>query len=367
MINPYTRCCALLLLFVACTLANGQGQWTLVATKNKLAGRSECGLAAVNGKLYLIGGDGPPAAVAMYDPATLTWTKKAMAPVTLHHFQPVTDHGKIYVLDGFSEGNFPVQKPITTVYSYNTQTDSWQQGADIPAKRQRASAGAAAHNGKLYVVNGIQYGHTSGTTNMFDEYDPATGRWTALPDAPHSRDHSMAAVVGDKLYAVGGRNTSYHEPDNFMAFMSKTVPDVDCYDFKTGKWSTLPAKLPMGSGGGTLVNLDGVLYYVGGERATATTPNAAQKDTYYFDPATSAQWLPAASTNKARNGVGGAVLNHTLYIAGGTGGGPGGPPPNGNRNSPPPTTGGMPPGPPPGNPPPGNGGDIALEVFSLHR
>lgn len=86
---------------------------------------------------------------------------------------------------------------------------------------------------------------------MFDEYDPVTKRWRSLPDAPHIRDHSMAAVVGDKFYAVGGRNTSYHEPDNFMAFMSKTVLEVDCYDFKTGRWSTLPAKLPLGSGGGT--------------------------------------------------------------------------------------------------------------------
>ena len=346
-------------------VAHGQaaGQWTLVKTKNKLAGRSECGLATVGNKLYLLGGDGPAGPVEMFDPATLTWTPTATAPLAMHHFQPVSYGNKIYILGAFAKGNFPLQLPMATVYSYDPQTDRWTKGAEIPVERRRASGGSAPYNGKLYLVNGIRYGHSSGTTNMFDEYDPATGRWKVLPDAPHIRDHSMAAVVGDKLYAVGGRNTSYHEPDNFMAFMAKTVLEIDCYDFKTGRWSTLPAKLPLGSGGGNLVNLDDKLYYFGGERATATDPNAPQKNVYYLDPANPTQWVPVANLNKARNGVGGAVLNHRIYIAGGAGGGPGGPPPNGPR----PGSGAPPSGPPPADmppPPPGGGGDIALEVYS---
>ena len=345
-----------LLLTSAMLYGQQTGHWQAVKTTNKLTGRSECGLAAVGDKLYLIGGDGSPATVEEFDPATATWTAKSTAPMTIHHFQPVSQGGKIYVLGAFVSGNFPVQLPMATVYSYDPQADTWTKGPEIPVERRRASGGAAAYNGKLYIVNGIQYGHTSGTTNMFDEYDPATGRWTILPDAPHIRDHSMAAVVGDKLYAVGGRNTSYHEPDNFMAFMRKTVLEVDCYDFQTGTWSTLPAKLPMGSGGGTLVALDGKLYYMGGERATATTPNGPQKETYSLDPAHPTQWVQMESLNNARNGVGGTALNHKIYVAGGSGGGPGGPPPGAN---------GIPPGPPPSaaTMPPINRGDIALEVF----
>lgn len=155
---------------------------------------------------------------------------------------------------------------------------------------------------------------------MFDVYDPAKNTWTALPDAPHIRDHSMGVVVKDKLYAVGGRNTSLHDANNFMSFFDKVVLDVDCYDFKTGKWSTLAAKLPLGTGGGTCVNLDDKIFYIGGERATATKPNGPQKDVFYLDPEKDTQWTAAPSLNKARNGVGSAVLNHKIYIAGGTGG-----------------------------------------------
>ncbi|MDB5007999.1 MAG: hypothetical protein JWP45_2392 [Mucilaginibacter sp.] len=349
---------------------SGEGTWRVVKTKNKADARSECSLVAAKGKLYLIGGDGPAMPVEVYDPKTNAWTKKAMAPVAMHHLQAVTLGDKIYVLDAFYDGGFPNQTPMPNAYSYDTRTDTWTKLAEIPADRRRAGAGEAVYKGKLYLVCGITHGHSSGTNNMFDEYDPATDSWKALPDAPHIRDHSMAVVVGDKLYAVGGRNTSFRDPDNKLNFFSQTMLDVDCYDFKIGRWSTLPAKLPLGTGGGTAVNLDNRIYYIGGERATATTQNHSQKDVYYLDPATSNEWTKTADLNMARNGVGGAVLDHKIYIAGGAGG-PGGPPPGGNRPGAQGAPNGMPPmgapptGPPPGQGPGSHGGDIALEVFTL--
>ena len=87
------------------------GHWEMVKTANKIMGRSECSLAAVNGKLYLIGGDGPAEPVEVYDPATNTWTKKATAPCVMHHLQAVALGDKIYVLDAFYEGGFPFTNP----------------------------------------------------------------------------------------------------------------------------------------------------------------------------------------------------------------------------------------------------------------
>lgn len=340
------------------------GHWQLLKTKNKIDSRGECSLIAVNSKLYLIGGDGPAKNVEAFDPATSTWSQKAKAPVTMHHLQATSLGNKIYVLDAFDNGQYPNQVPAPYAYSYDTQTDKWEQLAGLPEDRRRAGAGEAAHDGKLYIVCGIKHGHSSGTNGLFDEYDPKTNTWKALPDAPHIRDHSMAVVIGDKLYAIGGRNTSLHDPDNFMSFFDKVVLDVDCYDFKTGKWSTLDAQLPQGTGGGTAVNLDSKLFYIGGERATASLPNGPQKDVYYLDVADpSAKWVTVAKLNKARNGVGGTVLKHKIYIAGGAQFGP--KPvvsPNGKipQGPPPPNPNG-----PPQGPPPGDRGDIALEVFSL--
>lgn len=362
------------LLFLAAIYTNSlaqsstNGHWQVIKTKKKLDGRSECSLVTAQNKLYLIGGDGPAQAVEVYDPKTNIWIKKAMAPTAMHHLQGVSLGDKIYVLDAFYNGSFPNQFPLPNSYSYDTKTDIWQKLVEIPEARRRAGAGEAVYQGKLYLVCGITHGHSSGTNAMFDQYDPATNTWKILPDAPHIRDHSMAVVIGDKLYAVGGRNTSYRDPNNIIPFFSQVMLDVDCYDFKTGKWTTLPYKLPKGTGGGTAVNLEGKLYYIGGERATDTEANSPRKDVYVLDPSQSTGWVKAASLNLARNGVGGAVLNSKIYIAGGAGGPGGPPPPSGGPGMPPPPASGIgasqagPPGPPPSGGP--HGGDISLEVFT---
>lgn len=338
------------------------GQWQLLATSPKTEGRSECGVAAVQGRLYVLGGDGPAQQVQVLEVATARWQAKAPAPVSLHHFQAVAYHDQLYVLAAFSAGGFPDQEPADHAYRYDPRTDAWQTLAGLPAARRRASAGASEYGGKLYVVAGIAHGHRSGTTNQFDVYDPRTDTWAALPDAPHPRDHCQAVVLGGKLYVVGGRNTSYHEPDNFMAFFSQTVRAVDCYDFASGHWSTLAAALPLGTGGGSAAVLDGKLFYAGGERATTTLPNRAQKDVYYLDPTAGSNWVKAADLHLARNGVGSAVIGHRLYVAGGVAGPPpGGHPPGAPPASPPPT--GRPPGPPAGGAPGSNPAGLAVEVF----
>jgi N-acetylneuraminic acid mutarotase len=365
------------LLFLSCYFYNiaraQEGQWQLVKTNNAAPNCSECGLATVNGKLYLIGGDGGGAKpVESYDPSSLTWTKLATAPVLMHHFQAVACLDKVYVLDAFSDGGFPYQVPMAIVYSYDIKKNTWEKGGEIPAARRRAGAGAVEYKGKLYLVAGIQHGHSSGTTNMFDVYDPVTKTWSVLADAPHIRDHCSAAVIGDKLYVVGGRNTSFRDPENKIPFFAKTMLDVDVYDFSTGKWSTLAAKLPLGSGGGAVVSLNNVLYYMGGERATETERNAPRKNTFYLDPSTNNQWKETDSLNKSRNGMPAAVINNKIYVAGGSGGGPGGPggpPPGNGLNGMPPPPGQDQPrqGMPPGNRPngPGQNQPVDLEVFIL--
>ncbi len=333
--RPFTFILSSFIISLSFSCFAQQGEWQKLATRNDIAGRSECGMAEVDGKFYLIGGGEGIEPVQQFDPQTQQWVQKAEAPVMMHHFQAVGFNGKVYVLAAFGDNNYPNQVPLANVQIYNTKTDRWDTGAGLPAGRRRAGAGAAAYRGKLYLIDGIQHGHNSGTNSMFDEYDPVTNTWKTLPDAPHIRDHCTAAVIGDKLYAVGGRNTSLHDPNNFMSFFDKTVLEVDCYDFTTGKWMTLAAKLPLGSGGGALVNLRNTLYYMGGERATKKTPNGPKKSTYFLDPSAATEWTETDSLNIGRNGTAAVVYNDKIYLAGGAAGqgGPPPPPPNAQVNN----------------------------------
>jgi N-acetylneuraminic acid mutarotase len=354
----------MLLMVFSVNAFSQQGHWNTLITKNQVNGRSECGMAALDGKLYLIGGDGMNP-VEVFDPKTLGWSKKSAPPVAMNHFAAVDLKNKIYVLEAFEGGSFPNQPNLSHVYIYDARTDSWSAGTGLAPERTRAAAGTAGYHGKLYLVNGIQHGHSSGTSNMFDVYDPEKDQWSALPDAPHIRDHCEAAVVGDKLYVAGGRNTSFRDPNHVITFFSQTVLDVDCFDFKSGHWTTLSAKLPLGTGGGSMVNLKGILYYMGGERATATERNAPRKNTFYLDPTHLEKWVETDSLNLARNGMSAAVIDDKIYAFGGAGGNgpmPAGPTPgmpmNQSKDS---SNMRTPPGPPPQQ------GPSPLEVFTLNK
>ena len=202
--------------------------------------------------------------VNVFNPETNTWETKGKSPMEIHHFQAVVYHEAIYLM-GAMTGKYPTEVPLENIWIYYPEKDSWEKGDEIPKQRRRGGAGAVVYNDKIYMVGGIDYGHTSGTTNYFDSYDLKNGEWKILTKAPHIRDHFPAIVVDNKLYCVGGRNTSVHYPDNFGAFFAATIPEVDVYDFKKETWATLKEKLPYPSAAGGLVQIDNKLIYMGGE------------------------------------------------------------------------------------------------------
>ncbi|RMG25637.1 MAG: hypothetical protein D6730_10565, partial [Bacteroidetes bacterium] len=183
--------------------------------------RHEHAAIALNGKFYVIGGRGNKP-VQVYDPQQNSWQDQAEPPLEMHHFQLVSVNGLIYVVGGFT-GNFPHETPLSHVYVYDPLANSWQQGPAIPAGRRRGSAGAVVYNDKIYVISGIVDGHSSGWVTYTDVFDPATGSWTPLADAPRARDHFHAALVGQKIYVAGGRRSGADGTFN------ATVAEVDVY------------------------------------------------------------------------------------------------------------------------------------------
>lgn len=275
-------------------------------------------MVAVGGKGYLMGGRGVKP-VEEFDPATRIWRELGPTPLEIHHFQPVAVGDVVYVMTAMS-GKYPKETPLDTAFIFDPATDAWRRGPEIPLHRRRGGAGTAVHDGRIYVACGIIDGHTSGTVAWFDEFDPKSGTWRELPDAPRVRDHLSAVVSEDRLYLVGGRNTSYHEPDNFTAFFEAVIPEVDVYDFATQQWSTLPAQLPVPTAAGGLVATDGSIYYFGGESAQ----DLAHSETQQLDLKTG-EWSLVAALQRGRHGGGTAVLDGKVYVATGSGGRGGGP------------------------------------------
>ena len=286
--------------------------WQTLDCQGKPTGRHETAFVEVDGLFYLIGGREAKGRINRFNPETLTWdTAKATSPL-IHHFQPVVLDDRVWMV-GAMTGNYPKEPPMTHIQIYDPKADVWTEGPEMPEARRRGSAGTVVYNSKIYMVGGITLGHTSGTNAWFDEYDPHTNTWKKLPDAPHIRDHFHAVVLGDKLYCLGGRNTSFHEPD-FGAFFAAVIPEIDVYDFKTGTWSVLEgaAGLPEGSAAGGTAVLGDCIVYFGGE-----TDKEALSGCWAFNPKTKT-WKKLAPLNQGRHGSQAIVFQNRIYIAAGS-------------------------------------------------
>ncbi|WP_073124485.1 Kelch repeat-containing protein [Reichenbachiella agariperforans] len=308
---------ALVCLYLSASVAWSQ-EWQTIACEGHATKRHESGLTIHDGSLYLIGGRGVKPVEAL-DLKKSSWQHHDPTPLEMHHITPVSIGDRIYVVGGLT-GGYPTEQPLTHVYSYDPNTDQWKTVLEIPVERRRGAGGVVVQGDDIYLVNGITNGHTSGTNAMMDVYHTKTNTWEVLPDVPHIRDHSAAVIIGEQLYALGGRNTSYHEADNFMAFFTAVVTEIDVYDMNAKEWMTLDVELPIPSAGPGVVVWEEQLIYLGGE--TGDLP--ARDEVYSFDTK-SEVWKALPELNQGRHGTNAALWKGKLYIGAGSGNRGGGP------------------------------------------
>ena len=281
--------------------ANAQN-WTTVTTTDNSApdARHESAATVVDGKIYLIGGRGKRD-VNVYDPDANTWRTVAEAPLELHHFQPVAYQGKIYIIGAFA-CCFPSEPTISDIYVFDPSTNSWAIVGSMPAERLRGSAGAVLHQNTIYIIGGNTMGHNGGAVNWLDEYDPATGVWRVLPDAPHARDHFSAAIAGGKLVVAGGRQSQISFANNVAA--------TDVYDFASGTWDSTSHNIPT-QRAGTMAEVYGnQVYVIGGESGLQ---NSAHAEVQVFNPATGL-WSQLPPMINPRHAGGSALIDSELHV-----------------------------------------------------
>lgn len=171
------------------------GEWEILSE----GGPRLQGLAMVahGNKLYRIGGFTAQnkadeesslwsqAGVASFDLKTREWTSLPDLPETRSSFDAVVLNDTIYVLGGWwikgdawnSEGAGNGWHQTAWKMNLKTQPLQWEAIADAPFERRALSA--AVHNGKIYVIGGMQ--KKGGPTNRVGIYDPATNEWSEGP------------------------------------------------------------------------------------------------------------------------------------------------------------------------------------------
>ena len=188
--------------------------------------RKRCGLASLNGKLYVSGGlfwggmmVTTDATAAVYDVWTRSWSAAAPMPSARSEHLCTALGGKLYVL----AGRGPDGDTLTTVDVYDPSIDAWTSVS--PMLSARYGHTCTALNGKLYVVGGIHQFNDDflddDTLDTVDVYDPNTDASTSVARMLTARcDHACTALDG-KLYVVGGMHA---------------FGIVDVYDPNTDAW-----------------------------------------------------------------------------------------------------------------------------------
>jgi len=249
--------------------------------------------AAVDGKIYIIGGDNSPKMVQQYDIVTDTWTIKK--PTLIEHNGSVAAavEGKIYVITPSNDRQ--------TVEEYDPVTDTWTAKSPTPSDRWNTTV--AVVDRKIFIIGGFKLKTNCGgfacieviSSDQVEQYDPATDRWTVKTSLPMARGTCVAAAVEGKIYVVG------------------SLKDVQSYDPVTDTWG-MKSPLPMARSDMAAAVVDGKIYVIGGTTRTGPT---ALTITEQYDPVTDT-WTTKSPMPTARYDMGVAVVDGKVYVLGGT-------------------------------------------------
>ena len=206
--------------------------------------RARFGTAALEGQLYLVGGltaNEPTARLDRYHIASQSWAELAERPLALANVQAVALAGELLVPGGCdAEG-----QPVATVHRYNPQEDLWRESTPLPTPL--CAYALTVFDGQAYLLGGWDGQHYQAINYR---YDPMTEVWTQQPPPTEARGFGGAAVLGEKIFYVGG-----YDGDERAVCESYTPAEEN--------WESC-ASLLQPRGGLGLAALGGTLYAVGG-------------------------------------------------------------------------------------------------------
>ena len=168
------------------------------------------------GFVYAIGWEDDRFTIEKFDPENNLWSQilwdrrnRPMATVSIGD--------SIYVL----------QEQI--VSRFNAVDHSWEDVAGMTSVRRGLCA--VALNGHVYAIGGHERLEPLGL-NSVEKYDPERDQWEAVASMDEQRCFASAAVVGNKIFVMGGTG-NYFLP----------LSNCELYDPVTDMWSLLQAEL----------------------------------------------------------------------------------------------------------------------------
>ena len=285
-------------LFAACT-GDSPTETAWVERASMEIARSEIPAAVIGETIYVPGGlvstaqgAGVAASVERYQSDTDTWDSVADMPAPRHHSMSVAVDELVYLLGGFGDGF----DPWATAWVFEPQPNGWSEIADLPFG---LGAGAAVEiDGLIYVVGGVPNG-----TSLY-AYDPRADTWETLNSMTQAREHTAAVAFDGDLWVLGGR------------WEEEMLNSVEVFDPDTGSWSSGPSMQEARSGFGATV-LDESIFVAGGEvfdQSNGFVATALETVERFDGDA----WTFTAPLPRPLHGVPLVTVDDSMYLLGGS-------------------------------------------------
>ncbi|NPD46628.1 MULTISPECIES: kelch repeat-containing protein [unclassified Lentimicrobium] len=225
-----------------------KNQWTKLA--DIPAPATNFALAAVNGKIYAIGGDQFQDANREYNPKTNSWKLLNPMPTARQHINCGVYENKIYISGGLTSWKNITQKHEV----YDVPTDSWSEKTEIPYLVQNASV--VTIDSLIYVIGGAGAKEDIwGDVWTVETYNTKTNKWKHINDLPKLLFGTAAVVVNKEIIVLGGQTLIDGKED--------TSKKVFIYKVKSDQWiETTP--LPIKNVFFACTTIENKLYVIGG-------------------------------------------------------------------------------------------------------
>ncbi len=189
-------------------------------------------LAAVNGKIYAIGGDLFKNTNREYDPQTNSWRILEPMPTGRQHISAGVYGNNIYISGGLTSW-----KNITKKHEvYNVLSNTWSEKASIPSLRNNAAV--VSLDSLIYVIGGAgTKDNIWGDIWTVEKYNVNSDSWVQKNDLPILLFKPGVTVVNNEIIVLGGQTLIDGKED--------TSKKVFIYKAKSDQWietSPLPIK-----------------------------------------------------------------------------------------------------------------------------
>jgi formylglycine-generating enzyme required for sulfatase activity/N-acetylneuraminic acid mutarotase len=212
------------------------------------------------------------------------WVTKTPMPTAIIYMGIAVLNNKIYCIGGYDGSSY-----ISTVEVYDPATDKWTTLPDMPTARAPA---AAVFNNKIYVIGG-------GDIGTVEEYDPSANTWVPKTPMPTVRQPGVA-MIDSIIYAIGGYNS-----------ITGSLGTNESYDPSTDTWTSLTDMTARNST--PVAAAGGKVYAFGGEYWPNTPLNLVQE----YDPLGNA-WATKTVLPTARTRAAAVAVSGKIYVIGGT-------------------------------------------------